>query len=185
MNRVTMLAILLLFSFAASQADAQSGETKKGKGASKEQQASTKSKGATHRGPVSEKSKMQFLLDFGRIPNALWSTTDYYDKVFFTDSKGQKMTAFYGSNGKLVATSFPKVFTDLPIRSQGIIKSTYKDYDIVSVYFIDYKAPKGGVRYYGRLLQTDNYFVALDGGGAGKVLLRVDLKGSVFFYKKL
>lgn len=177
MNRVAILATSLLFIFATFQVDAQNAETKVVKETGKEQKA--------HRGPVSEKSKMQFLLDFGRIPNALWSTTDYYDKVFFTDKKGQKMTAFYGSNGKLVATSFFKVFTDLPIRSQGKITSVYKDYDIVSVYFIDYRAAKGGVRYYGRLLQTDNYFVALDGGKAGKVLLRVDLKGNVFFYKKL
>lgn len=184
MNRVAILATTLLLIFATSQVDAQKAERKAVKETGKELKGQQKDITTAKRGPVSQKSKMQFILDFGRIPNALWSTTDYYDKVFFTNKDGQKMTAFYSTDGKLVATSFFKVFTDLPIRSQGKITSAYKNYDIVSVYFINYKAPKGGVRYYGRLLQTDNYFVAL-ASGTNKVLLRVDLNGNVFFYKKL
>jgi hypothetical protein len=184
MNRMAMLTIPLLLVFTASQVSAQGAEKKAAKETEKELKDPKKAIDVYKRGPVSEKSKAQFLIDFGRIPDALWSTTDYYDKVFFTDKNGQKMTAFYGRDGKLVATSFIKAFTDLPSIAQRKIKKVYKDYAITSVYFIDYRAEKGGVRYYGRRLLTDNYFVVI-ASKTMEILLRVNTNGTVFFFKQL
>jgi hypothetical protein len=178
MNKVAILSTSLLLTFAAVQVDAQSADRKAAKEAGKELMQQP-----TKRTQVNLSSKRQFIFEFGRISGALWSTTDYYDRVFFTKG-GQKLTAFYDREAKLVCTSTPKVFTDLPLRAQGIIKSTYTDYEVTSVCFLDYKAAHGGVRYYGRILYNDNYFVALT-KEASKVLLRVDTNGTVFLFKQL
>lgn len=135
------------------------------------------------RSQVSNMSKEQFMSDFGKIPNAHWSRATYYDRVVFTKD-GQTMTAFYDDDSKLIATSTFKKFTDLPSKGQNKIKSTYKDYTVNSVFFIDYRGSEYGVMFYGRSLESDNYFVELI-NGAKKILVMVDLNGAVTLFKQL
>lgn len=172
MNRVVVLTTSLLFVLATLQVDAQDSVQRVQKPAKRSQTT------------VSELSKQQFTSDFGNVANAKWSTTDYYDRVYFTGRDGKKMTAFYSPNGMLVATSYFKDVKDLPPKAMEQINSTYKDFKLDSVYFIDYKAAKGGVMYYGFLLESDNYFVMLT-RGEKTILLKVDLNGGVSFFKYL
>jgi hypothetical protein len=190
MKKVAILAVTFLFAFATFQANAQDNEkgavksTKKElKENKKELRNERKELRKARRNQVSEMSKRQFVSDFGKIPDAQWSRATYYDRVEFIKD-GQKMTAFYDDDSKLIAVSTFKTFSDLPQKGQSKIKSMYKDYTTKSVYFIDYRGTDTGVMFYGRSLETDNYFVELT-NGAKKILVKVDKNGGVEFFKQL
>jgi Ni/Co efflux regulator RcnB len=183
MKKVAILVATFLFAFTTFQVDAQEKEKQTVKETKKELRGEKKALRKARRSQVSDMSKQQFVTDFGKIPNAHWSRATYYDRVVFTKD-GQTITAFYDDDSKLIATSVFKKFADLPARGQSKIKSTYKDYAVGSVCYIDYRGSEYGVMYYGRSLETDNYFVELI-NGAKKILVMVDLNGGVSFFKQL
>ncbi len=139
---------------------------------------------AAKKNQVSEFSKRQFEVDFGKNLSPVWSKTTHYDIVEFVKN-GQKMVAYYNQSN-LIATSMDKTFADLPSKGQKHLKSKYKDYTINSVYFIDYRGSdaSGGVQFYGRELDRDNYFVELQ-NGKKRMIIKVDESGNIELFKLL
>ncbi|WP_321517962.1 hypothetical protein [uncultured Bacteroides sp.] len=137
------------------------------------------------KGVVSNRTKDQFIVDFGNIPDVQWKRFDYFDEAAFTKD-GLKINAYYDQNAMLIGTGSFKRFEDLPANAQKEIKSKYKDYIVKSVFFFeDNEANDTSIIFYGtQFSDWDNYFVELLKGNE-RIVIQVNLEGDVFFFKKL
>ena len=136
-------------------------------------------------GNVSFMSKENFYVDFGDLPNVTWQRTAYFDEARFKKDNIE-MTAFYDDESKLVGTTSPKIFTDLPDDGQKFISKKYKDYTVEKVIFFDDNEFNDTDMYlYGTQYDDeDNYFVELKKGDR-QIILHVDTLGNVSFFKQL
>jgi hypothetical protein len=135
---------------------------------------------------ISPVAKRNFSSDFKDAKNVEWKRIDTYDKASFTGKDGQKMSAFYDIEGKLVGTTMIKTFADVPENAQKEIKKSYNDYTIDQVVFYDDNENNDTdmILYGTQFEDTDSYFVELT-KGAGKIVLQVSPIGEVFPFKKL
>jgi len=134
---------------------------------------------------VAEMSKVNFDADFGKMPNVQWKRSEYFDEASFP-SHGKETTAYYDLKSRLVGTTVPVSFTEIPESAQKEIKSKYKDYSIGKVFFFeDNEANDTDMMLYGAQFEdADNYFVELS-KDKNKLVLQVNNEGIVFFLKKL
>jgi hypothetical protein len=130
-------------------------------------------------------AKDQFSIDFGNVNDAVWYRSANFDEASFTKD-GQKLRAFYDYDAKLVGTTTPKTFPDLPAKAQKEIKSKYKDYSVSSVLlFDDNEANETDMILYGiQFDDADHYFVELAKGNA-RIVLMVDIRGAVSYFTRI
>lgn len=134
---------------------------------------------------VSYQSKQNFYVDFGDVPNVTWQRSSYYDEAHFTKDN-KEMTAFYDNDGKLVGTTTPKTFADLPASAQKLITKRYKGYEVERViFFDDNEANDTDMLLYGNQFDdADNFFVELKKDNQ-QIVLHSDMLGNVSFFKQL
>jgi hypothetical protein len=172
------LAILsMTFVFVLSIVQGQTKETKKS-----DRVPLKKLEGTT----VSTLAKNNFSTDFKDAKEVQWKRFNTYDEATFTNNDGHQMTAFYDNEGQLVGTSQNKTFADLPVKGQEQIKKLYKDYIVGKVvYFDDNEANYTDMIMYGNQFDdADNYFVELTKGDK-KIVVEVNMDGSVSHFKSL
>ncbi len=130
-------------------------------------------------------SKNSLYTDFGDVPNVKWRSSAYFDEATFAKD-GHEITAFYDFYGKLVGTTSPKTFADVPGKGQKTIKTRYKDYSVGPViFFDDNEFSDTDMMLYGlQFDDEDNYFVELTKENS-KIMVRVNTAGEMFFFKQL
>jgi len=181
MKRLAILSMTFLLAIAVVQIQAQEPK----KVARKEAKSERKALRKLERNEVNEVSKSSFFADFGNVPDVKWTKAEYLDEARFTKD-GKDLTAFYDFDGKLVGTTQVKTFADLPPKGQKEIQTKYKDYSIGPVIFYDdNEYNESDMLLYGLQFEDeDNYFVELTKGNS-KIVVRVDPRGIVYFFKQL
>jgi hypothetical protein len=186
MKKVAVLSITILFAMSMAM-----GRTVKPE---KIQPSETKKEVKTARVPVkgpdgneiNSMARDNFVREFGNIPNVKWAKSSNFDEATFFKN-GKEFKAYFDYDGKFVGTTSHVTFADLPADAQGEIKSKYKDYtvDPVVVFFDDNELYETDMELYGiQFKDADNYFVELT-RGTKKIVLQVNTKGEVFFFKEL
>ena len=131
---------------------------------------------------VSEQARQHFDKDFANTSDSKWERTAKFDEVRFTKG-GKNSRAFYGSNTRLVGTSYDKTFEDLPIRAQRTIKRKYRSYTPGDVQF--YKENSNNredmTLYNKQFSSSNNYFVEMTNDNK-RIVLRVNMNGDVSFF---
>jgi hypothetical protein len=96
------------------------------------------------------------------------------------------MKAYYDAEAKLVGTTTQKTFADLPVVAQKEINKKYKGYRTGDVIFFDdnEKNETDMIMYHMQFDDADNYFVDMK-KDAKEIILKVDMGGSVSFFKQL
>lgn len=181
MKKLGILLMTFLFSLSAIQGQTQKTGKAQPKETKKERVALRKLEGNT----VSQTAKTTFNADIGNLPNVQWKRIETFDEASFTKD-GKEMRAFYDPFGKLVGTTTRVTFADLPVKGQQEIKAKYKDYSIGPViYYDDNEFNESDMMLYGvQFEDEDNYFVEL-AKGANKIVLQVNPRGEVFFFKQI
>jgi hypothetical protein len=181
MKRLAILSMTFLLVMAVAQVQAQESKKEAKKEAKKEIKAIRKLEAKS----VSTISKNSFYADFGDVPGVKWVQSKYFDEARFTKD-GKELTAFYDFDGKLVGTTSVKTFADLLPKGQAAIQNKYKDYSIGPVvFFDDNEFNESDMLLYGIQFQDeDNYFGELTKGNK-KMIVRVDPRGLVEFFKEL
>jgi len=188
MKSLLTITLLAIFSFAILPSDAQEKmepTKKKIKETKKEVKAERNALRKLEGDIVSVKAKSSFYVDFGDIPGAKWKRVGMFDEVIF-NKDGKEMKAFYDFDSELVGTTQKKTFDDVPARGQKEIKSKYKDYSIGDViFFDDNEFNETDMLLYGiQFEDEDNYFVELTKGNS-EIVVRVNTRGDVYFFKQL
>ncbi|NLR81388.1 hypothetical protein [Chitinophaga eiseniae] len=136
---------------------------------------------------VSFQSKQAFDRDFDHTTNMVWTHDVYFDKVSFLNEKGMPMSAYYDYDAKLVGTTAPAKFTDLPVAAQKDIAKHFSNYEKAPVvFFDDNEANETDMILYGMQFEdADNYFIELKDKKNQPVVLRVDMLGNVEFFAEM
>jgi hypothetical protein len=134
---------------------------------------------------VSYMAKEAFQRDFGKIPVVSWERLDNFDKATFIQD-GQKTSAYYDYDTKLVGTTANKTFADLPAKARNCINNKYKDYSIGDVIFFDDNefSETDMILYNKQFADEDNYFVELQKGDK-KIVVQVNMEGAVYYYTQI
>ena len=186
MKKVVIFAMTVLFATAVFPTQAQVKQEKiQIKDTKKELKTERKALRKLEGTKVSDLAKTQFKSDFGNATNVVWKRFDTFDQATFTKDR-QKMTAYYDENAKLVGTTEPKKFTDLPANAQQEIKTKYKDYTVGAVIFYnDNEANETDmILYRTQFDDADTYFIELTKDNKTTVL-QVDMAGVITFFKKI
>jgi hypothetical protein len=124
--------------------------------------------------------KDHFYEDFGDIDPS-WKRTKFYDEASFIND-GKPTVAYYNADAKLVGTTNPAEFAELPASAQKTIKKQYKGYDTEKVILFNNNEadPSAMILYGSSFSSDDNYFVELAKANK-KVILQVDMDGLVSF----
>lgn len=181
MKRLAFLSFTFLFMMYAAYCQEQKSANTQNKETKKESIPLKKLEGSN----VSEMAKESFKADFGKVPDVKWQRSGTFDEAIFMKD-GKEMIANYDIGGKLVGTTKVVTFAEVPATGQQDIKKRYKDYTVSTVIFYDdNEANETDMIMYGiQFDDADNYFVELKKGNS-KIVVRVDLKGEVFFFKQL
>ncbi len=181
MKKLGILLLTFLFVLSVIQGQQQKSGQAQPKEVKKERVALRKLEGNA----VSQAAKNSFNADIGNLPNVQWRRIETLDEASF-NKDGKEMKAFYDSFGTLVGTTTHVTFADVPVKGQQEIKARYKDYSIGPVvYFDDNEFNESDMMLYGAQFEDeDNYFVEL-ARGANKIVLQVNPRGEVFFFKQL
>lgn len=179
MKKSAIASIVFLFAIFLAHGQPMKEETKKEQ--KKERIALKTLEGAN----VSESAKNSFNAGFGDQTNVHWKRTGTFDEAVFT-MDGKEMTAFYDIEGRLVGTTKPASFSDLPANGQLDIKTKYKGYSIGPVIFFDDNEanPTDMVMYGTQFDDSDTYLVEL-AKGTNKIVVQVDKRGMVSFFRQL
>jgi hypothetical protein len=136
---------------------------------------------------VSFMSKQNFASDFGNLHNVAWVHRDGFDEATFRKG-GKTETAFYDDNSKLVGTTTPKSFIDLPLKARRYIDGKYIDYIKGPViFFKDNELNNSPMSIYDQMLNNmDSYFIELKKYSnekvSNKIVLQILPDGSVYYF---
>ncbi len=121
----------------------------------------------------------------GAVSEVKWKKVLDFTKADFIKD-GQKREVYYDEDGLLVGSSSYVSFTDLPQRAQNYIEKRYGDYAIEQIIdFINNLGDRSPLILCGyELTDKDNYFIQLT-NGEKKLILYVDMKGNVSYFKHL
>ncbi|MCX6240168.1 MAG: hypothetical protein NTY07_21945 [Bacteroidia bacterium] len=185
MKKLAILSMAFLFVVSVSNLQAQESKKEVKKEEKKEAKAERKALRILEGSEVSVASKNSFNADFGALPNVIWQRSQNFDEATFTKN-GQKMTAYYDFESKLVGTTSNITLSDAPSNVQKVIKDKYKNYKIGPViFFDDNEANQTDMLLRGiQFDDEDNYFAELTKGNS-TIMVRVDSEGRVYFFKKL
>lgn len=133
---------------------------------------------------VSTQSQHQFMIDFGNVPNVVWTRESYFDKATFVNAKGKEMAAYYDMEGGLVGTTSSASFSDLPPMAQKEIGKHYNYYEHAPVIFFDDNEYNDTdmILYGTQFDDADNYFIELADKKGRPVALKVDMQGNVSYF---
>lgn len=178
MKKLAILSLMFLFAVALVQ-----GQTQKPVKETKAERVALRKLEGTK---VSNLSTNAFNSDFSGATNVKSKRAGAFDEFAFTAKGGNKMTAFYDYDSKLVGTAQEKTFADIPVTGQQQIKKEYKDYTIDQVvFFDDNEFNSTDMIMYGiQFEDADNYFVELT-KGTRKIVVQVNMDGAVFFLSEL
>jgi hypothetical protein len=182
MKRLVLLAMTFLFAFSVLQGQTKVFENEQSNVSKKAQKVTLKILPGT---AVSNLAKNNFYKDFGDVPGVQWRRIDNFDEAAFTKD-GKQKKAFYDSDGVLVGSTTPASFSDLPASAQKVIGKRYKDYTVEKVVFFDDNEHNDTdmIMYGGQFADEDNYFVEL-ARPSNKIVLQVNLEGTVFYFSEL
>ncbi|WP_428229911.1 hypothetical protein [Flavobacterium sp.] len=172
--------ILLLALFVLFGANSNAQTTKKA------DQTQRKALNKLNGNDVSNLSKNQFSIDFGKTAkDPKWQRMTNFDEVTFTNN-GKKITAFYDEDSKLVGTTQEKNFTDIPAKAQTEITKKYKDYQKgIVLLFDDNEDNDTDMVIYGQQFDDeDSYFVEIK-NSSKKIVLQVSTSGEVSYFADL
>jgi hypothetical protein len=181
MKRLAFLSITLLFVMYAAYGQEQKSGNTQTKETKKERIPLKKLEGNN----VSEIAKESFKADFGNLPNAKWKRSGTFDEVVFMKD-GKEIIANYDIEGKLVGTTKVVPYAEVPDKGRQDIKNRYKEYTPgTTIFYDDNEANDTDMIMYGiQFDDADNYFVEL-AKGSSKIVVKVDTKGEVTFFKQL
>jgi hypothetical protein len=181
MKRLAFLSLTLLFTIAVLFGQEQKSGNTQTKETKKEKIPLKKLEG----NKVSQMAKENFTAEYGNVPNVKWQRSGTFDEAIFMKD-GKEMIAEYDIEGKLVGTTKVITFAEVPAAGQQEIKKRYKDYAVGTVIFYDDNEGNGTdmIMYGIQFDDEDNYFVELEKGNS-KIVVRVDTKGEVIFFKQL
>jgi hypothetical protein len=181
MKRLAFLSLTILFAISAAYGHAQKSSNTQTMETNKERVPLKKLEGDK----VSAIARESFIADFGNVPNVKWQRSGTFDEAIFMKD-GKEMIANYDIGGRLVGTTKVVTLADVPSKGQQEITKRYKDYKASTVIFYDdNEANDTDMIMYGvQFDDADNYFVELTKGNS-KIVVRVDMKGEVFFFKQL
>ncbi|MEI9946584.1 MAG: hypothetical protein WDN26_20470 [Chitinophagaceae bacterium] len=136
---------------------------------------------------VSYMTRQKFYRDFPDAKNPGFSVGKNFDEISYT-LNNQAFVAYYDLQSNLVGTVAPQQITDLPLAAQKTIAKKYgsEGYEINRVIlFDDNEANSIDMYLYDqRFNDTDTYFVEME-KGTEKLILKVDIDGDVFLFKKM
>lgn len=183
----TMSILMVLIVNTSNARDTRTMARNAKKGSTIESKMKRKEIRKTERNMVPVMDMDAFQTDFGNVPDVSWEK----DQSFFVASfkkNGKKMQAYYDDMSKLVGTTTPETFADLPMYAQKNIKKYYKNYTVDKVtFFKDNTANDQNMLLYGvQFEDADNYFVELTNKTDNKsIVVQVNPQGQVFFFKDL
>ena len=102
-------------------------------------------------GIISVSVQESFNKSFKNATEVKWSTINSYYKADFTFN-GQQVTAFFESDGKLIAVTRHVLSTSLPVTLQADLKKDYEDYWISDVFEVN---DDQGTSYFVTLQKAD------------------------------
>jgi hypothetical protein len=185
MKKFAIFSLTVLFAFSVVQAQG----TTSGKG----KPAEVRNEKKTDRVPlkklagttVSETSKNSFIADFGNNTDVKWKRSLNFDEATFTKDKRQT-TAYYDSDGKLVGTTSPVAFSDLPLKGRELIKEKYKDFTPeVAIFFDDNELNDTDMVLWATQFEDEDLYFVQMAKGSDKIVLMVKTGGEVSYFKKL
>jgi hypothetical protein len=185
MKKLTLVSLTLIFAMPLLFGQNQDSGKSKVKETAREAKAEAEKKNKLEATTVSSDIMDAFAVDFGNITDAKWKKGLFLDNVEFIKD-GKKMTAYYGSDAKLVGTTVIDKFSDIPSKSQAEIKSTYKGYKIGQVLFFNDNKLNDTNMYLWDIEfgDGDNYFVELTKKDS-KIIIKVNSDGNVSLFKYL
>lgn len=185
MKKVSIFSFLFLVALFSAQGATYRPGDEPAAGLKKGRRADMATARNDNAGIVSTIDKVNFVADFGYIPDKVWSRSSKYNEVTFVKNR-QPLTAYFDTQGNIIGTTAVRKFSDLPASSQKVIKSRYKGYSIGDViYFEDYRAEDtDGILYGVKFLFPDNYFLELT-KGEKRIIVEVNPEGEVLLYKVL
>ena len=129
--------------------------------------------------------KVNFIADFGYVPNAQWKRSARYNEVTFLKDR-ELRTAYYDHKGMLIGTTSERKFSDLPVSAQREINSRYKEYKIGEVIlFADSRHDSAdGIVYGVKFQNAENYFLELTNSDK-RIIVEVNPEGDVYLYREL
>lgn len=153
----------------------------------KQEKAVRKEEKTERKSEVSYMTRQQFLSDFPNAANPVYTVGKNFEEVHFADN-GHTYIAFYDHDSKLVGTTTPKAFSDLPENAQRDIEKRYeaKGFTIDRVImFDDNEYNDTDMWLYNQPFDDqDAYFVELSKNGH-KMILDVSMLGLVEFFQDM
>jgi hypothetical protein len=191
MKKLAILSITALFALATFQASAQGQAVRESQMRKKELKSDLKTEKKTLRtlkaSEVRKTSKTQFVADFGDIPDVQWTRSKNFDVATFTKDDHQ-MKAYYDSESKLLGTTTPTTFDNLPAAGQRRLLAKYKGYTVGKVFFFNeneaYENAEDMELYGVPFEHLDHYFVELT-NGSNRIMVKVTKEGDVSLLTKL
>lgn len=182
MEKLAVLAMTFLFALSVVQGQTTQTDKKEVKKEAKAERVALRKLEGT---VVSAVSRNTFITTFGNLPNVQWKREGTYDEVAFIKD-GHPMKAYFDIEGELVGTTEPKTFADLPVKGQQEITKRYKDYKAGPVLFFDDNENNDTdmILYGIQFDDADNYFIEMT-KGQKKIVLQVNMEGSVFYFTQL
>lgn len=111
---------------------------------------------------VNPKALTSFKTEFSTAQEVEWTTTpDYYRAAF--DMNGQKVFAFYNTDGEFLGLARNISSAQLPVHLQSSLKKNYDGYWISDLFEI---ANNDGTSYYVTLEDGDKKMVIKSAGGS-------------------
>ena len=186
------IAFLVITAFFALSMKAQTQSPSAENGTVKVSKASMRKMGTSKapninpgQGMVSIESKDSFGVDFPKASDISWERTSEFDQVNFI-SDGQRLTAYYDSDGSLIGTTTTRKLTDLPEKSQKILADKYADYKVGPVIFFhdNNQNDSDMVLWSTPFDNEDLYFAELD-KGPSKIVVRITPSGDVSYFTQI
>ena len=129
----------------------------------------------------------QFDADFSGAKNVTWTLTPTSQKADFI-LNGEQKTAFYSLTGTFLGVTEQVDYKVIPDAAQKDIAADYQGYTVAQV--IKFEASEDNTSSFYRAMAVDApeqvaYFVDLKKDDGQELLVRVNQRGSVFFFKQV
>jgi len=184
MKKLAILVIATMFTASVINAQNQSPSENESK-ASNTEAGTAKDPSFMNSESVNFESENSFDIDYPKASDAAWEKTGSIDQVNFVSS-GQKMSAYYDFDGKLIGTATTKSLADLPEKAQKVLSSKYADYTVGPIIFYQDNDQNDAnmVLWATEFDSEDLYFAELDKGG-DKIVVEITPSGDVSYFTKI
>lgn len=187
MKKLAILVITTLFALPLVEAQNQSPSENSPKAQRKDMGSAKAPIISTEKESINFESENNFNIDFPKASDVSWEKTGLFDQANFVSSDGQKMSAYYDTEGNLVGTTMIKSITDLPEKSRNILKDKYADYSVGQVIFFhdnDQNDNDNMILWATAFYSQDLYFAELD-KGSNKIVVEITPAGDVSYFTEI